>query len=123
MLFPGGMVGGKQADVLALHHKGDFVSVIGYMQMDQCMGPDGDLIQGYQVRADSVISARTVNENEYKMTGTDWLDFHLNYRCADRLSSPIVTQNASVIPREIYPQGIPVKNYLVRYMPQTQRDF
>ena len=35
--------------VVSLHHKDDFVSVSGYMQMDQWMGPDGDLIQGYQV--------------------------------------------------------------------------
>jgi single-stranded DNA-binding protein len=72
--FLGVLATGKQADMLALHHKGDFVSVAGDMQMDQWMGPDGDMIRGYQVMADSVISARTVNGNERQLTGIDWLE-------------------------------------------------
>lgn len=51
---------GKQADALAKHHKGDLVSVAGNMQLNQWTGQDGAAQQGYQVLADSVISARTV---------------------------------------------------------------
>ncbi|MDU2782424.1 MAG: single-stranded DNA-binding protein, partial [Enterobacter sp.] len=51
---------GKQADALAGHVKGDLVSVAGAMQVNQWTGQDGGTQQGYQVVADSVISARTV---------------------------------------------------------------
>ncbi|SXF86157.1 single-stranded DNA-binding protein [Klebsiella variicola] len=50
---------GKQADALAKHQKGDLVSVAGAMQVNQWTGKDGGTQQGYQVVADSVISART----------------------------------------------------------------
>lgn len=51
---------GKQADALAKHRKGDLVSVAGNMQLNQWTGQDGTAQQGYQVIADSVLSARTV---------------------------------------------------------------
>ncbi|HID3153365.1 single-stranded DNA-binding protein [Klebsiella pneumoniae] len=51
---------GKQADALAGHVKGDLVSVAGAMQVNQWAGKDGGTQQGYQVVADSVISAKTV---------------------------------------------------------------
>ena len=51
---------GKQAYALAGHVKGDLVSVAGAMQVNQWTGKDGGTQQGYQVVADSVISARTV---------------------------------------------------------------
>ncbi|ELA3609952.1 single-stranded DNA-binding protein [Klebsiella michiganensis] len=51
---------GKQADALAKHRKGDLVSVAGNMQLNQWTGQDGGTQQGYQVIADSVLSARTV---------------------------------------------------------------
>lgn len=51
---------GKQADALAKHHKGDLVSVAGNMQINQWTGQDGGTQQGYQVIADSILSARTV---------------------------------------------------------------
>ncbi|HHT0464596.1 TPA: single-stranded DNA-binding protein [Raoultella planticola] len=50
---------GKQAEALAKHVKGDLVSVAGGMQLNQWTGQDGGTLQGYQVVADSVISART----------------------------------------------------------------
>ncbi len=51
---------GKQEDALAKHQKGDLVSVAGNMQLNQWTGQDGAAQQGYQVIADSVLSARTV---------------------------------------------------------------
>lgn len=51
---------GRQADALAKHHKGELVSVVGNMQITQWTGEDGGTKQGWQVIADSVISARTV---------------------------------------------------------------
>ncbi|TQN82555.1 UNVERIFIED_ORG: single-stranded DNA-binding protein [Citrobacter freundii] len=51
---------GRQADALAKHHKGELLSVAGNMQMSQWTGKDGETRQGWQVIADSVISARTV---------------------------------------------------------------
>lgn len=51
---------GKQAEALALHAKGDMVSVAGNMQLNRWTGQDGRTQQGYQVLADSVLSARTV---------------------------------------------------------------
>lgn len=56
----GGIAFGKQADALARHVKGDLVSVVGNMHLNQWKGQDGGTLQGYQVLADSVISARTV---------------------------------------------------------------
>lgn len=50
---------GRQAEALALHSKGDMVSVAGNMQINQWTAQDGGTQQGYQVVADSVISART----------------------------------------------------------------
>ncbi|EEW1709062.1 single-stranded DNA-binding protein [Escherichia coli] len=50
---------GKQADALAKHHKGELVSVAGNMQVSQWTGQNSETRQGWQVIADSVISART----------------------------------------------------------------
>jgi len=51
---------GKQADALSRHSKGEMISVSGVMQVNQWTGQDGGTQQGYQVVADSVVSARTV---------------------------------------------------------------
>lgn len=51
---------GKVAEILASHEKGDLISVSGTMQMNQWTGQDKTTQTGYQVVADSVISARTV---------------------------------------------------------------
>lgn len=48
------------ADALAKHHKGELLSVAGNMQVSQWSGQNGETRQGWQVIADSVISARTV---------------------------------------------------------------
>ncbi len=53
---------GKQATMLAKHHKGELISVAGDMQITQWTGQDGEPRQGWQVIADSVISARTVRK-------------------------------------------------------------
>ncbi|EPP1408409.1 single-stranded DNA-binding protein [Klebsiella oxytoca] len=58
-LWLGVIAFGKQAEALAKHRKGDLVSVAGNMQLNQWMRQDGGTRQGYQVLADSVISART----------------------------------------------------------------
>ncbi len=50
---------GKQADALARHAKGDMVSVSGNMQITQWTTQEGRTATGYQVVADSVVSART----------------------------------------------------------------
>ncbi|EGO8354973.1 single-stranded DNA-binding protein [Escherichia coli] len=50
---------GKQADFLAKHQKGDLISVSGAMQVSQWTGQNGETRQGWQIIADSVISART----------------------------------------------------------------
>jgi single stranded DNA-binding protein len=50
---------GKQADALARHSKGELVSVSGAMQVNQWTTQDGSTTAGYQVVADSVVSART----------------------------------------------------------------
>ncbi|WP_431224469.1 single-stranded DNA-binding protein [Serratia sp. L9] len=50
---------GKQAEALARHSKGDMVSVSGNMQISQWTAQDGSAATGYQVVADSVVSART----------------------------------------------------------------
>ncbi|WP_256140792.1 single-stranded DNA-binding protein, partial [Escherichia coli] len=50
---------GRQADALAKHHEGELVSVAGNMQVSQWTGQNGETRQGWQVIADSVISART----------------------------------------------------------------
>ncbi|WP_096952253.1 single-stranded DNA-binding protein, partial [Escherichia coli] len=52
------MAFGKQADFLAKHQKGDVASISGVMQISQWTGQNGETRQGYQVIADSVISAR-----------------------------------------------------------------
>ncbi|EFJ3257200.1 single-stranded DNA-binding protein [Escherichia coli] len=51
---------GRQADALAKHQKGELVSVAGNMQISQWTDQNGEMRQGWQVIADSVISARTV---------------------------------------------------------------
>ncbi|EGC4498969.1 single-stranded DNA-binding protein [Escherichia coli] len=63
---------GKQADFLAKHQKGDVASVSGTMQVSQWTGQNGETRQGYQVIADSVISARAARPggNRRKTTGT-----------------------------------------------------
>ncbi|HDK0047777.1 TPA: single-stranded DNA-binding protein [Escherichia coli] len=53
---------GKQAEALAKHHKGELISVSGEMQMTQWTDQSGFERQGWQVIADSVISARTVRK-------------------------------------------------------------
>lgn len=62
---------GKQADALAKHQKGDLVSVAGNMQLNQWTGQDGGTQQGYQVVADSVISAKTVSPGGKRSPITD----------------------------------------------------
>ncbi len=42
------------------HQKGELVSVAGNMQISQWTDQNGEMRQGWQVIADSVISARTV---------------------------------------------------------------
>ncbi|HAX2310490.1 TPA: single-stranded DNA-binding protein [Escherichia coli] len=63
---------GKQADQLAGYEKGNVISVSGVMQVSQWTGQDGETRQGYQVIADSVISAKTVRPggSRRKTTGT-----------------------------------------------------
>ncbi|EKI5923119.1 single-stranded DNA-binding protein [Escherichia coli] len=63
---------GKQADQLAGHEKGNVISVSGTMQIRQWTGQNGETRQGYQVIADSVISAKTVRPggSRRKTTGT-----------------------------------------------------
>ncbi|MBB7083247.1 single-stranded DNA-binding protein [Escherichia coli] len=63
---------GKQADQLAGHEKGNVISVSGVMKVSQWTGQDGETRQGYQVIADSVISAKTVRPggSRRKTTGT-----------------------------------------------------
>ncbi|MDZ4926197.1 single-stranded DNA-binding protein [Escherichia coli] len=63
---------GRQADALAKHHKGELVSVAGNMQVSQWTGQDGGTRQGYQVIADSVISARAARpgDSRRRTTGT-----------------------------------------------------
>ncbi|HDI8631809.1 TPA: single-stranded DNA-binding protein [Escherichia coli] len=63
---------GRQADFLAKHQKGDVASVSGTMQVSQWTGQNGETRQGYQVIADSVISARAARPggNRRKTTGT-----------------------------------------------------
>lgn len=58
-LWLGVLAFGKQADALAKHQKGDLVSVAGTMQINQWTADDGSPRQGWQVIADSVVSART----------------------------------------------------------------
>lgn len=57
---------GRQAQALARHQKGDLVSVAGNMQVNQWTGNDGGTQTGYQVIADSVISARTARPSGKK---------------------------------------------------------
>ncbi|EIC1941979.1 single-stranded DNA-binding protein [Escherichia coli] len=62
---------GKQADALARHEKGDLISVAGNMQISQWTGQNGEIRQGWQVIADSVISARSARPGggQRKYTG------------------------------------------------------
>ena len=55
---------GRQADALAKHHKGELVSVAGNMQVSQWTGQNGETRRGWQVIADSVISARTARPGQ-----------------------------------------------------------
>ncbi|MEF5248905.1 AlpA family phage regulatory protein [Escherichia coli] len=50
---------GRQAEALAKHRKGELLSVAGNMQVSQWTGQNGETRRGWQVIADSVISART----------------------------------------------------------------
>jgi len=59
-LWLGVVAFGKQADALVRHGKGDMVSVSGNMQVNQWTAQDGSTASGYQVVADSVVSAKTV---------------------------------------------------------------
>ncbi|MFB9085802.1 single-stranded DNA-binding protein [Erwinia tracheiphila] len=51
---------GKQAEALARHGKGELISVSGTMQINQWTAKDGSTLSGYQVVADSVVSAKAV---------------------------------------------------------------
>lgn len=51
---------GRIADALARHKKTDMLSVSGVMQITHWAGQDGIKQTGYQIVADSVVSARTV---------------------------------------------------------------
>lgn len=51
---------GKQSEQLLQNDKGEPVSVAGVLQMIQWTGNSGALQTGYQIVADSVVSARTV---------------------------------------------------------------
>ncbi|EFH3926742.1 single-stranded DNA-binding protein [Escherichia coli] len=57
---------GKQADALARHVKGDLVSVVGNMQLNQWKAQDGTQNESPQVIADSIISARTARPSGSK---------------------------------------------------------
>ncbi|WP_339036869.1 single-stranded DNA-binding protein [Serratia symbiotica] len=54
------MAFGKQAKALARYGKGELNSVSGTMQINQWTAKDGSTSSGYQVVADSIISALTV---------------------------------------------------------------
>ena len=58
-LWLGVVAFGRQAEALAKHQKGDMVSVSGNMQVNQWTDQTGATQSGFQVVADSVISART----------------------------------------------------------------
>ena len=62
----------RQTDQLAGYEKGNVISVSGTMQVSQWTGQNGETRQGYQVIADSVISARAARPggNRRKTTGT-----------------------------------------------------
>ncbi|WP_253030725.1 single-stranded DNA-binding protein [Escherichia coli] len=65
---------GRQADALARHHKGELVSVAGNMQVSQWTGQNGETRQGWQVIADSVISARPGGKKGQQGQATDALN-------------------------------------------------
>ncbi|EFM6914857.1 single-stranded DNA-binding protein [Escherichia coli] len=48
----------RQTDQLAGYEKGNVISVSGVMQVSQWTDQNGETRQGYQVIADSIISAR-----------------------------------------------------------------
>ncbi|EHG2693932.1 single-stranded DNA-binding protein [Salmonella enterica] len=62
---------GRQAEYLLKHKKGDLISVSGNMQASQWKGNNGVMQTGYQMVADSVISAKTVRPggNRKKISG------------------------------------------------------
>ncbi|KFC06142.1 putative single-stranded DNA-binding protein [Trabulsiella guamensis ATCC 49490] len=74
---------GKQAEALTKHVKGDIISVAGNMQMSHWTAKDGSRQQGYQILADSVISARTAQPGrkrsqppeDYDQPPPDEIDF------------------------------------------------
>ncbi|EGI3993899.1 single-stranded DNA-binding protein [Escherichia coli] len=65
---------GRQANALAKHQKGELVSVAGNMQVSQWTGQNGETRQGWQVIADSVISARTGGKKGQQGQATDALN-------------------------------------------------
>ncbi|WP_226020563.1 single-stranded DNA-binding protein [Serratia symbiotica] len=60
---------GRQAEFLMRHDKGELMSVAGALQVNQWTGQDGTQQTGYQVVADSVISARTVRPGVARKPG------------------------------------------------------
>ena len=51
---------GKQAELLAGHHKGDMVSASGQLQLNRWKTQDGTQRETHQLIADTLISAKTV---------------------------------------------------------------
>jgi len=51
---------GATADLLAKHQKGDMVAVTGQLTRSRWNGPNGEERASWSVRADSLVSARTV---------------------------------------------------------------
>ena len=51
---------GKQAELLAGHHKGDMVSASGQLQLNRWKAQDGTQRETHQLIADTLISAKTV---------------------------------------------------------------
>jgi len=60
---------GRQAEFLMHHDKVDLMCVAGALQVNQWTGQDGIQQTGYQVVADSVISARTVRPGVARKLG------------------------------------------------------
>lgn len=59
-LWLGVVAFGRVAESLALHKKADMLSVSGAMRVTHWFGQDGVQQTGYQIVADAVVSARTV---------------------------------------------------------------
>ena len=51
---------GRQAELLAGHHKGDMVSASGQLQMNRWTDQEGNTKESHRLLADSLISAKTV---------------------------------------------------------------